>query len=126
MLNELNSLKYTKDHEWLKINGDIGYIGITDFAQNKLGDIIFIEVNTILQTLQQGEIFGTIETVKSVSDLFMPISGKILSFNKELENSPEIINKSPYDIGWIIEVKILEINEYKNLMSFEEYKKYIV
>ena len=99
-----DDIKYTKDHEWVKISDGIAYIGITEFAQSELGDIVFVDVDTLNEELDQEEVFGTIEAVKTVSDLFMPISGKVDSFNKELEDSPELINDDPYNNGWIISV----------------------
>lgn len=99
-------LKYTKDHEWVRLEGDIATIGITEFAQRELGDIVYVEVETVGETIEAGEVFGTVEAVKTVSDLFMPLSGEILEFNDELESSPELVNESPYDKGWMIKVKI--------------------
>ena len=100
-------LKYTKDHEWVKIDGDIATIGVTDFAQKELGDIVYVEVETIGETIEAGEVFGTVEAVKTVSDLFMPVTGEILEFNDELESSPELVNDAPYTEGWMVKVKIL-------------------
>ena len=99
-------LKYTKDHEWVKIDGDIAIIGITEFAQKELGDIVYVEVETLGETIEAGEVFGSVEAVKTVSDLFMPITGQILEFNEELESSPELVNESPYEAGWMVKVKI--------------------
>jgi glycine cleavage system H protein len=99
-------LKYTKDHEWVKIEGDIAIIGITEFAQKELGDIVYVEVETLGETIEAGEVFGSVEAVKTVSDLFMPITGQILEFNEELESSPELVNESPYEAGWMVKVKI--------------------
>ncbi len=99
-------LKYTKDHEWVKIDGDIAIIGITEFAQKELGDIVYVEVETLGETIEAGEVFGSVEAVKTVSDLFMPITGQILEFNDELESSPELVNESPYEAGWMVKVKI--------------------
>ena len=96
-------LKYTKDHEWVKIDGDIATIGVTDFAQKELGDIVYVEVETIGETIEAGEVFGTVEAVKTVSDLFMPVTGEILEFNDELESSPELVNDAPYTEGWMVE-----------------------
>jgi glycine cleavage system H protein len=115
-------LLYTKDHEWLRVEGDIGVIGITDFAQSQLGDIVFIEIETVGETLQKGETFGTIEAVKTVSDLFMPVSGEVLEANPELENSSAVINSDPYGKGWIIKVKIVDTAKFSGLMPAEEYK----
>jgi glycine cleavage system H protein len=118
-------LKYTKDHEWVKIDGDIATIGVTDFAQKELGDIVYVEVETIGETLEAGEVFGTVEAVKNVSDLFMPVTGEILEFNGELESSPEHVNDSPYTDGWMVKVKLtgalptdlLDAESYKNLIG---------
>jgi glycine cleavage system H protein len=99
-------LKYTKDHEWVRIEGDIATVGVTDFAQKELGDIVYVEVETIGETLEAGEVFGTVEAVKTVSDLFMPVSGEILEVNPELESSPELVNESAYDQGWMVKVKL--------------------
>ncbi|XOD66988.1 MAG: glycine cleavage system protein GcvH [Flavobacteriales bacterium Tduv] len=117
-------LKYSKDHEWVKVSGNTAYVGITDFAQSELGDIIYVEVETVGQLLQQDEILGTVEAVKTVSDLFMPVSGKIIAFNKDLETNPETINRSPYDAGWIIQIELSQPDELKNLMCFEEYNNH--
>ncbi|GAB2499414.1 glycine cleavage system protein GcvH [Algoriphagus taiwanensis] len=105
-MNFPEELKYTKDHEWVKIEGDIATIGITDFAQKELGDIVYVEVETIGDTIEAGEVFGTVEAVKTVSDLFMPVTGEVLEFNEELESSPELVNESPYESGWMVKVKI--------------------
>jgi glycine cleavage system H protein len=107
-MNFPQELKYTKDHEWVKIEGDIATIGITEFAQKELGDIVYVEVETIGETIQAGEVFGSVEAVKTVSDLFMPLTGEIIEFNKELDSSPELVNDSPYESGWMIKVKIAD------------------
>ena len=120
-----NDIKYTKDHEWVKISGGVAYIGITEFAQSELGDIVFVDVDTLNEELDQEEVFGTIEAVKTVSDLFMPISGKVDSFNKELEDSPELINDDPYNKGWIISVSDFDESELENLLSADDYKKLV-
>ncbi|EMS34187.1 Glycine cleavage system H protein [Mariniradius saccharolyticus AK6] len=99
-------LKYTKDHEWVRIEGDTATIGITEFAQRELGDIVYVEVETVGETIEAGEVFGTVEAVKTVSDLFMPLTGEIIEFNDELESSPELVNESPYEKGWMIKVKV--------------------
>ncbi len=119
------NLKYTKDHEWVKVEGDEAYVGITDFAQNELGDIVYIEVDTEGETLEKEETFGTIEAVKTVSDLFMPITGEVLEFNEKLESSPDLINKDPYNEGWIIKIKISNKEELEELLSVEKYKKLV-
>jgi len=118
----LENLKYTKDHEWIRIEGDDAYIGITDFAQGELGDIVFVEVETEGETLDKEEAFGTIEAVKTVSDLFMPIDGEVLEFNETLEDAPELINTDPYNQGWIIKVKIADKSQLDDLLSAEAYK----
>jgi glycine cleavage system H protein len=124
-MNIPENLKYTKDHEWIKIEGDTGTIGITDFAQGELGDIVFIEVETVDEELAVEEAFGTIEAVKTVSDLFMPISGKVIEFNEALENNPEIVNQDPYGEGWIIKVQITNPDELDQLLDDEGYKELI-
>ena len=120
-----NDIKYTKDHEWVKISDGVAYIGITEFAQSELGDIVFVDVDTLNEELDQEEVFGTIEAVKTVSDLFMPISGKVDSFNKELEDSPELINDDPYNKGWIISVSEFDVSELETLLSADDYKKLV-
>jgi glycine cleavage system H protein len=105
-MNFPQDLKYTKDHEWVKIDGDIATIGITEFAQRELGDIVYVEVETVGDSIEAGEVFGTVEAVKTVSDLFMPLTGEIIEFNDELEGSPELVNQSPYEGGWMVKVKI--------------------
>jgi len=121
-MNVPENLKYTKDHEWIKMEGDIALVGITDYAQNELGDIVYIEVNTVGETLEQEETFGTIEAVKTVSDLFMPLSGEIVAFNDELESNPEIVNKDPYGDGWIVKIKISDPTEVEGLLDAAAYK----
>ena len=120
-----NDIKYTKDHEWVKISDGVAYIGITEFAQSELGDIVFVDVDTLNEELDQEEVFGTIEAVKTVSDLFMPIAGKVDSFNKELEDSPELINDDPYNKGWIISVSDFDESELETLLSADDYKKLV-
>ena len=124
-MNFPKELKYSKDHEWLRIDGDYGYIGITEFAQRELGDIVFVDVDTEGEKLEKEEVFGSIEAVKTVSDLFMPISGKVDSFNKELEDSPELINDDPYNNGWIISVSDFDETELETLLSADDYKKLV-
>ncbi|MDC0201725.1 glycine cleavage system protein GcvH [Flavobacteriales bacterium] len=124
-MNIPENLKYTKDHEWLKIDGDVATIGITSFAQGELGDIVFVDVDTEGEELENEEVFGTIEAVKTVSDLFMPVSGKVTEFNESLENTPEIINSDPYGDGWIIKVSISDTSTLNELLSSEEYKNLI-
>lgn len=122
-MNIPDNLKYTKDHEWVKVDGDEAMIGITEFAQKELGDIVFIEVETEGETLEIGEAFGTIEAVKTVSDMFMPVSGEVLEFNAELESNPEIVNKDPYGEGWIIKVKIADLSSLNELLDADAYKE---
>ena len=124
-MNSPENLKYTKDHEWLKIDGDIATIGITSFAQGELGDIVFIDVDTQGEELENEEVFGTIEAVKTVSDLFMPVSGEVIEFNEALEDTPELINSDPYGDGWIIKVSISDASELDELLSSDEYKNLI-
>jgi glycine cleavage system H protein len=119
------NLKYTKDHEWVSIDGDIATIGITHFAQKELGDIVYVEVETLDQVLKQDEVFGTVEAVKTVSDLFLPLSGEIIEFNEELENKPENVNSDPYGDGWMIKVKISDLSELDSLLSADSYKELI-
>ena len=121
-MNVPAELLYTKDHEWLRIEGDMGYVGITDFAQGELGDIVFIEIETLGETLQKEEVFGTIEAVKTVSDMFMPVGGEIFEVNPSLEESPEVVNKDPYGNGWMIKIKITDPSEADDLLSAEKYK----
>jgi glycine cleavage system H protein len=124
-MNIPENLKYTKDHEWLKVEDNLATIGITEFAQGELGDIVFVEVDTEGESLDMEEVFGTIEAVKTVSDLFMPITGEVTEFNETLEDEPELINSSPYDKGWIVKVEMSEMSELDNLLSAEEYKNLI-
>ncbi|WP_296684615.1 glycine cleavage system protein GcvH [Flavobacterium sp.] len=119
------NLKYTKDHEWVSIDGDVATVGITDFAQKELGDIVYVEVETLDQTLAKDEVFGTVEAVKTVSDLFLPLSGEIIEFNEELESTPESVNSDPYGAGWMIKVKISDLAELDSLLSSESYKELI-
>ena len=119
------NLKYTKDHEWISIDGKIATIGITDFAQRELGDIVYVEVETVGESLNADDIFGTVEAVKTVSDLFLPIAGKIIEFNESLDNNPEDINNDPYGKGWVVKVEIDDTNEVNNLFSAQQYKKLI-
>ena len=120
-MNVPANLKYTKDHEWLKTEGDVAWIGITDFAQHELGDIVFIEVETVGESLEKHESFGTIEAVKTVSDIFMPVSGEILEFNETLTTQPETINKDPYDKGWIVKIRMTRPEEVAELMDATAY-----
>jgi glycine cleavage system H protein len=121
-MNVPENLLYTKDHEWLRVEGNIGYVGVTDFAQGELGDIVFIEIETVGETLKKEEVFGTIEAVKTVSDMFMPVSGEILELNPALEETPDVVNKDPYGKGWMIKIKITNPSETGSLLSPEQYK----
>ncbi|NNK82593.1 MAG: glycine cleavage system protein GcvH [Flavobacteriaceae bacterium] len=120
-----SELKYTKDHEWVKVDGDVITIGITDFAQKELGDIVYVEVETLDETLDAEEVFGTVEAVKTVSDLFLPVSGEIIEFNEKLEDEPELVNSDPYGEGWMIKVKCSDTSELEALLSSEDYKEII-
>ncbi|NLB25145.1 MAG: glycine cleavage system protein GcvH [Bacteroidales bacterium] len=119
------NLKYTEDHEWLRIEGEEAFVGVTDFAQGELGDVVFIEIETEGEELSKGEIFGTIEAVKTVSDLFMPVGGEIIEANEGLNDKPELVNKDPYGEGWMIKIKITDLKEIDSLLSPENYKKMI-
>ena len=118
-------LKYTKDHEWCKVDGDVVTIGVTDFAQSELGDIVFVEVETEGETLDKEEVFGTIEAVKTVSDLFMPIAGEVIEFNEEIEASPELVNDDPYGNGWMIKVKVSNPSDLDELLDADAYKEIV-
>lgn len=120
-----SELKYTKDHEWVQMDGDVATIGITDFAQGELGDIVYVEVETLDETLDAEEIFGTVEAVKTVSDLFLPLSGEIIEFNEALEDEPEKVNSDPYGDGWMIKLKCSDLTQVENLMSADDYKALI-
>jgi len=124
-MNVPANLKYTKDHEWVSIEGEIATVGITHFAQKELGDIVYVEVETLDQTLDKDEVFGTVEAVKTVSDLFLPLSGEIIEFNDTLESNPESVNSDPYGAGWMIKVKIANLDEIDSLLSSESYKELI-
>ena len=119
------NLKYTKDHEWVSIEGDVATVGITHFAQKELGDIVYVEVETLDQTLEKDEVFGTVEAVKTVSDLFLPLAGEIIAFNDSLESAPETVNSDPYGAGWMIKIKIANTSEIDSLLSDEDYKQLI-
>jgi glycine cleavage system H protein len=120
-----SDLKYTKDHEWVKIEGDVAIIGITDFAQSELGDIVYVEVETVDETLDAEDVFGTVEAVKTVSDLFLPLSGEIIEFNEALQDEPEKVNTDPYGDGWMVKVKFSDSSEIDNLLSADDYKAII-
>jgi len=124
-MNFPENLKYTKDHEWIRAEGNTGYIGITDFAQSELGDVVYVDIDPGLTEIIKGNTFGTIEAVKTVSDLYAPCSGRVLEINKELTNTPEDINNDPYGKGWMIKIEIKDMNELNDLLSLEEYKKII-
>jgi|ERR1035437_84017 glycine cleavage system H protein len=121
-MNVPENLLYTKDHEWLRVDGGFGFIGVTDFAQGELGDVVFIEIETVGETLKKEEVFGTIEAVKTVSDMFMPVGGEILELNPALEESPDVVNKDPYGKGWMVKIKITDPSETGSLMTAEQYK----
>jgi glycine cleavage system H protein len=115
------NLKYTKDHEWIMLDGDVATVGITDFAQKELGDIVYVEVETLDQTLDKDEVFGTVEAVKTVSDLFLPMAGEIIEFNDSLETNPEVVNSDPYGAGWMIKVKVSDVADFEQLLDSEAY-----
>ena len=124
-MNFPENLKYSKNHEWIRVEGDIAYIGITAFAQEELGDIVFVDIDTEGETLDKDEVFGTIEAVKTVSDLFMPVSGEILEFNAKLDNNPALINTDSYMDGWIVKVSINNVNELEDLISSSSYQEMV-
>jgi glycine cleavage system H protein len=124
-MNIPGNLKYTKDHEWLKLEGETAIVGITDFAQNELGDIVFIEVETIGENLDKEETFGTIEAVKTVSDMFMPVAGEIIEYNEHLTEKPETVNKDPYGDGWIVKIKISDPDQVRELLTSDQYRELV-
>ena len=124
-MNIPSELKYTKDHEWILIEGDTATVGITDFAQGELGDIVYVDVDTLDDTVEEGEVFGSVEAVKTVSDLFMPLSGEVIEFNEELEDEPELVNSDPYGKGWMIKVSISDASQIDDLLDAEGYKALI-
>jgi glycine cleavage system H protein len=124
-MNIPSELKYTKDHEWIKVENDIITIGITDFAQSELGDIVYVEVETVDETLDAEEVFGTVEAVKTVSDLFLPVAGEIIEFNESLEDEPEKVNSDPYGEGWMVKVKVSDVADLDSLLSADAYKALI-
>lgn len=124
-MNFPSELKYTEDHEWIRIDGDIATIGITDHAQNELGDIVYVDINTIGDALGKGEVFGSVEAVKTVSDLFIPVAGTVLEVNEELDGEPELVNTDPYGRGWMVKISLSDPDEQGGLMSAEEYEKFI-
>ena len=121
-MNIPDDLMYTKDHEWVRAEGDIAFIGITDFAQSELGDIVYVEVETVGDTLNAEEVFGSVEAVKTVSDLFMPVGGEVLEVNEGIESEPESVNSDPYGKGWILKIRVTDMSELEHLLSAEEYK----
>ncbi len=124
-MNTPSELKYTKDHEWIKVEGDVATIGITDYAQGELGDIVFVDVDTVDEDLNEGDVFGSVEAVKTVSDLFLPIPGTVLEVNADLEDQPELLNTDPYGKGWIIKLKVADSADFANLLSAEEYQEVV-
>ncbi len=124
-MNFPSELKYTKDHEWVKVEGDVATIGVTDFAQGELGDIVYVEIETVGDNLNKEEVFGSVEAVKTVSDLFMPVSGEVLEVNSALDSSPEVVNSDPYGEGWMVKVKMSNSAELDELMSVDQYKAHI-
>ena len=121
-MNFPQNLKYTNEHEWIRVEGDIAYVGITDYAQEQLGDIVFVDIPTVGETLEAGETFGTIEVVKTISDLFLPVAGEVLEQNEALEENPELVNKDPYGEGWLIKVKPTDIKAVEDLLADNLYK----
>jgi len=124
-MNIPSELKYTKDHEWVKLEGNVATVGITDFAQSELGDIVFVDVDTVDDDLNAGEVFGSVEAVKTVSDLYLPVSGKVIEFNEELEGEPELVNTDPYGKGWIVKVELSEGADQSELLTAEQYQELI-
>jgi glycine cleavage system H protein len=124
-MNLPSELKYTKDHEWIKIEGNLATVGITEFAQGELGDIVYVDVDTLDDTVEEGEIFGSVEAVKTVSDLFMPLTGEVTEFNEELEDEPELVNSDPYGKGWMIKIEMSDSSQIANLLDAEAYKQLI-
>ncbi len=124
-MNVPAELRYTKEHEWIKLDGDIATVGITDFAQKELGDIVYVEVETLDQTLDQDDVFGTVEAVKTVSDLFLPLAGEVIEFNELLETKPETVNSDPYGNGWMIKLKVTDVSDYEKLLSADDYKSLV-
>lgn len=124
-MNVPENLKYTKDHEWVRVEGDEAFVGVTDFAQGELGDVVFVEIETVGETLDKEEVFGTIEAVKTVSDMFMPVAGEVLEVNPKLEETPDVVNKDPYGAGWMIKIKISDVAELDELLTAKQYKESI-
>lgn len=124
-MNLPENLKYTKDHEWVRVEGDVAYVGITDFAQSELGDIVYVDIDTVDKQVNQDDVFGTVEAVKTVSDLFSPLNGTVLEFNDQLENSPELVNSDPYGEGWIIKLSIDDASQVEGLLTADGYREVI-
>jgi glycine cleavage system H protein len=124
-MNFPEQLKYTNEHEWIRLDGEFAYVGITDYAQEQLGDIVFVDIPSVGDTLAQGEVFGTIEVVKTISDLFLPVSGEIIEMNETLEDNPELVNSDPYDKGWIIKIKPSNLSEFDSLLDASAYRNLI-
>ena len=124
-MNVPGNLKYTKDHEWLRVEGDVAYVGVTDFAQGELGDIVFIEIETVGETLNKEEVFGTIEAVKTVPDMFMPVGGELLEKNPAIDDTPDVVNKDPYGSGWMVKIRMTNPAEAGELLTPDQYKKLI-
>lgn len=121
-MNFPEELKYTKDHEWIRVEGNIAYVGITEFAQHELGDIVYVDINTLGKEVSQEDVFGTVEAVKTVSDLFMPLSGKVAEINKKLDTNPELVNSDPYGDGWMVKIEISDQSQVEGLLSASDYK----
>ncbi|AKD02430.1 glycine cleavage system protein GcvH [Pontibacter korlensis] len=124
-MNLPENLKYTKDHEWVRVEGDVAYVGITDFAQSELGDIVYVDIDTVDKQINQDDVFGTVEAVKTVSDLFSPLAGTVLEFNEQLENNPELVNSDPYGEGWIIKMSIDDASQIEGLLTADGYREVI-
>jgi len=124
-MNVPANLKYTKEHEWIRLDGEVAFVGITDYAQSELGEIIFVEVETIGESLEMGDVFGTVEAVKTVSDLYLPVDGSVLEFNEELEDAPELVNDDPYNEGWLVKIAVSNPSQLDSLLSAKEYEALI-
>ncbi len=124
-MNFPENIKYTNEHEWIRVEGDIAYVGITDYAQDQLGDIVFVDIQTVGETLNAGDVFGTIEVVKTISDIFLPVGGEVLEENEALADQPELVNQDPYGEGWLVKIKPAEDADFDSLLSAEDYKKLI-
>lgn len=124
-MNFPENIKYTNEHEWIRVEGDIAYVGITDYAQDQLGDIVFVDIQTVGETLNAGDVFGTIEVVKTISDIFLPVGGEVLEQNEALADQPELVNQDPYGEGWLVKIKPADDADFDSLLSAEDYKKLI-